>query len=36
VVGPQASLNVDDYGSLIVRPASEQHEATATVDAEAV
>jgi N-methylhydantoinase A len=36
VVGPEASLNVDDYGSLIVRPASEQHEATTKVDAEVV
>jgi N-methylhydantoinase A/oxoprolinase/acetone carboxylase beta subunit len=34
VVGPQASLNVDDYGSLIVRPASEQLEAPSKVDAE--
>ena len=36
VVGPGASLNIDEYGSLIVRPASEQHEATAKVDAEVV
>jgi N-methylhydantoinase A len=35
VVGPEASLNVDDYGSLIVLPASGRHEATAKLDAEA-
>ena len=34
VVGPRATLNVDDYGSLIVQPASEQHEAAARLDAE--
>jgi N-methylhydantoinase A len=34
VVGPQASLSVDDYGSLIVQPATERRETTANVDAE--
>ena len=35
VVGPQAGLSVDDYGSLIVQPAIERPAAPITVDAEA-
>jgi N-methylhydantoinase A/oxoprolinase/acetone carboxylase beta subunit len=36
VVGPQASVSVDEYGSLIVRPAGERKEAMATQNVEAV
>jgi N-methylhydantoinase A len=36
VVGPQARLAVDEYGSLIVKPAPEQREAASKVGAEVV